>query len=187
MCNFNTRDALELLAAGTRDLGELEEAEGYYRRLVLWVELDCGKLDVETCHTRHGLAKVLSRQCKYPEAEKLHRLNLKIQLQSPIEIKPYWIATAYHNLGHVLWCQSHDAEAEGCLRNAYDRYVELFGRSDALSTETLDYLAMVVAKQGKFHDAEELYLLLGESMELPQSEDEDSDEEDSDGNDSDED
>ena len=44
----------------------------------------------------------------------------------------------------------------------------------------------MVAEQGKFHDAEELYLLLGESVALPQSEDEISGEEDLDEEDSDE-
>ncbi len=181
-----THNALRLLAAGTRDLGELEEAEGYYRQLVLWKEATYGKLYMETCIARFDLAIVLVDQRKFDEAEKLFRLNLEIHLDDPSKCDPRAIAETYHNLGCVLRDQSRNAEAEACFQHAYDGAVELYGCSNSRSTNALALLATMVAEQGKFHDAEELYLLLGESVALPQSEDEISGEEDLDEEDSDE-
>jgi len=93
-----THNALRLLAAGTRDLGELEEAEGYYRQLVLWKETTYGKLYMETCIARFDLAIVLVDQRKFDEAEKLFRLNLEIHLDDPLKCDPRAIAETNHNL-----------------------------------------------------------------------------------------
>jgi len=182
--NIETQAALKFLAITTLDQGKLEEAEACYRQLVRWLEYTHSKLYVETVYAREALAEVLGRQRKYPEAEELCRLNLEVELHTPIRSEPRLIARAYYNLGYALWDQSHNAEAETYFHHAYDRYVELFGRSDADTTNSLVCLAEVVAEQGKSHEAEELYLLLGESVALQQSEDEDSDEEDSDEEDS---
>ncbi len=182
--NIETQAALKFLAITTLDQGKLEEAEACYRQLVRWLEYTHSKLYVETVYAREALAEVLGRQRKYPEAEELCRLNLEVELHTPIRSEPRLIARAYYNLGYALWDQSHNAEAETYFHHAYDRYVELFGRSDADTTNSLVCLAEVVAEQGKSHEAEELYLLLGESVALRQSEDEDSDEEDSDEEDS---
>jgi len=174
--NGETLEALGLLAVTTLVQGKLEEAEGYYRQMLLWIENSGGKFDVESCDARWDLANVLARQRKYPEAEKLFRFNLELQLDDPFSSNPKDIANTYHNLACVLQDQSHNAEAEACFQHAYDREVELYGHSDARSTTTLAFLAEVVAEQGKCQHAEELYLLLGETLALPQSEDEDSDE-----------
>jgi tetratricopeptide (TPR) repeat protein len=182
--NIETQAALKFLAITTLDQGKFEEAEACYRQLVRWLEYTHSKLDVEAVYAREALAEVLRRQRKYPEAEELCRLNLEVELHIPIRSEPRLIVRAYYNLGYALWDQSHNAEAETYFHHAYDRYVELFGRSDADTTNSLVCLAEVVAEQGKSHEAEELYLLLGESVALPQSEDEDSDEEDSDEKDS---
>lgn len=144
-----------------------------------------GKLDVVTCHARQGIAEILSRQCKYPEAEQLLRQNLEVQLDNPAQSEPQRIALAYNNLGCMLGAQSQMAEAEACFHQAYDRRAELFGRSDARSMATLARLADVVAEQRDFHYAEELYLQLGETLALPQSDEGDSEEGDSDEGDSD--
>lgn len=181
-----TWEALQFLAETTAAQGKFEEAEGHFRQLLLWTEVLYDKLDQSTLYTRGGLAQTLLYQRKYPEAEKLYRLNLEILRDLPVDISPQDTAGAYHNVGLMLWYQYHDAEAEPFLQQAYDRRVQLLGRSDTKTMRSLALLASVVAGQGKHHYAEELFLLLGESKTLPQSEDEDSDEEDSDEKDFDE-
>lgn len=181
-----TQEALRLLATTLEDQGNLEEAEGHYRQLVLWHNNLYGKFDILTYDARWDLSNTLLKQRKYPEVEKLWRLNLEAVSDRPVDGRPQDVAQAYHNLGLALWYQAQNAEAEACFHQAYSLRVELFGRSDATSTISLAFLATVVAEQGGVHDAEELYLLLGETFPLPQSEDEDSDGEDSEGEDSDE-
>lgn len=180
-----TREALEFLADTTADQGKFEEAEGYYRQLVSWIEGIYDKFDQSTFYARDGLAWTLLYQRKYTEAEKLYRLNLEVLRDQPVDSSSQDTAWAYHNMGCLFWYQDHNAEAEPFLQQAYDRRVQLFGRSDARTKKTLALLAEVVAKQGKSHYTEKLYLLLGESEALPQSEDEDADENDADEEDSD--
>lgn len=173
-----TRTALRVLARLIEHQGKLEEAEVYYRQLAVWIENVWGKRDIEACYARCDLAEVLASQLKYPEAEKLLRLNLEAQLDDPEGMKPDQLALTYYNLACLLFNQCHIAEAETYYHHAYNGYVELFGRSNARSTETLDLLARMAAEQGNFYKARELHLLLAVSVALPQSTDEDSGKED---------
>ena len=173
--NIETHEAVYLLAVTLKDQGAYEEAEEYYRQLLLWTGNRFGKLSVETYNARRALAYVLDQQCMYPEAEELFRQNLNIQLEYTIESQSQDTADAYANLGCVLGDQGKYEEGEACFQNAYDRRVEIYGSSNACSIKMLIYLAEIVAEQGKCHHADSLYLLLGQTLELPQSEDEEQD------------
>ena len=174
-----THDALRFLAATLRDRGNFEEAEGHYRQLVLWVSNTFGRLDVKNYDARWRLANVLSTQRKYVEAEEVYRQNLEIQLQHPIESKPEETAQAYHNLACVLWYQGKYEEGEDYFQQAYDRRLALFGESDTRTIKTLGCLADILAEQGKFGRADQLYSLIGDNVQLPLSDHDDLGPEDS--------
>lgn len=171
--SIQTHEALQVLANTVRDQGRLEEAEEHYRHLLLWVDNAFGKDDVKTYEARWGLANIMSRQRKYSEAEDLYRRNLVSQLDNPIESRAEDTAQAYFNLGCVLWYQGQNEEGHACFHHAYDRRVELFGASDARTVKVLFCLAEIVGESDQRKHAEDLYLLLGQSVELPHSEDED--------------
>ncbi|KAL9600032.1 MAG: hypothetical protein Q9179_003359 [Wetmoreana sp. 5 TL-2023] len=170
-----TQDALSAMAATNRKQGRLEEAEECYRRQLCWVENTAGKLDVSTFKARSDLALILCDQRKHSEAEELDRLNLAIQFGSAGGSQSQGIAQAYTNLAWLLGCQGQMEESEQCFHRAYSCQVELYGNSDARSIELSCDLAGLLAAAGRCQNADELYLLLGMTLALPQSEDGDGD------------
>ncbi|KAL8870461.1 MAG: hypothetical protein Q9174_003506 [Haloplaca sp. 1 TL-2023] len=167
--SIKTQDALRFLAATVRDQGKLEEAEGHYRQLVLWVDNTFGRLNVKGYEARWGLANVVSRLERYPEAEELYRLNLQAQLDNPRERNPPDLAQAYFNLSCVLRYQNKLEEAEACLRDACDGRVELFGRSDPRTIKAHCCLGVLLNDQARYDEADSLYLSVGIASALPPS------------------
>ncbi|KAL8824863.1 MAG: hypothetical protein Q9191_004767 [Dirinaria sp. TL-2023a] len=166
-----TQAILRFLAAAIRDEGRLEESEKHWRQLVLWQEHSFGKDNVQGYEAYWGLANVLSQQGKHNDAESSYRKILKMEIEHPNDSDPGHIAQTYHNLGCVLRNQVKLEEAEEVLTQAYERRVDLYGRYDGRTVKTLMVLVEVVAEQGKFSKAEDLYHLLGISKALPSDDD----------------
>jgi len=124
------------------------------RRALALREKTLGPRDPATAILINNLADVVQAQCKYAEAEQLHRRVLAV-------FEKTWgdhprTAASLNNLGANLHAQGRHAAAEPVLRRALAMKERTLGPNSPSVAHTLGNLAQVAAALGRQAEADRL-------------------------------
>jgi CHAT domain-containing protein/tetratricopeptide (TPR) repeat protein len=150
--------SLDILGGLHRDLNDLDRAESYFTRALAVREHVQGPEHPDVASTLTSLAAIANTRENFARAEQLYlriiAINEKAHGPEHISVAPalFGLASTYSNRGQF-------ARAESLLRRALAIFEKASaGRDDFFTVLTLNNLAAVLKEQGRYEEAEPLYL-----------------------------
>jgi CHAT domain-containing protein/tetratricopeptide (TPR) repeat protein len=150
--------SLELLGGFHRELNDLDRAESYFVRALAVRERVQGPDHPDVAPTLTSLASIANTREQFDRAEQLYLRAIAIyeKAHAPENAS---VASALYGLASTYTNRGQFARAETLLRRALAIFEKASaGRDDFFTVLTLNNLAAVLKEQGRYEEAEPLYL-----------------------------
>jgi tetratricopeptide (TPR) repeat protein len=166
--NEKWAEFLNLFGCLLNENQKLDEAEVMFRCALKIAQAELEAPSETIAKISHNLADLLSEKNFNEESKSLYRLSLE---NCTSEREPSSIANTMHNLADLLLTMDELEEAKHYGRRALKAEEKIYGKSDQGITNSLLLLGRILKAQGRFGEAEKLYLRALEIDEAESSED----------------
>eukprot|EP00808_Paulinella_micropora_P011235 g76372.t1 len=139
-----------------KELGDLKEAEEFFRGALEVSEKTLGTEHPDTLTSVNNLGALLNQQGKLAEAEPLYRRALQGR-EKTLGPEHSDTLSSVNNLGVLLYQQGKLAEAEPLYRRALQGKEKTLGAEHPSTLTSVNNLGVLLYQQGKLAEAEPLY------------------------------
>jgi tetratricopeptide (TPR) repeat protein len=154
--NLDYINQLELLAISLDELGQYQQAEPLWQKILEIRRGKFGENHPATATSYNDLALSIANQGRHQEAEQLHSKALKIRQDIFGENDPDTVAS-YNNLAVSVFQQGRYQEAEELNYKVLKIHQDIFGENHPDTAASYNNLALSIANQGRYQEAEQLH------------------------------
>ena len=148
------------LAGLYRLMGDYDQSRMYFEESIQIYADTLGKNHFLYTSALNNLGLLYQDMKQYESAASLYRQAIEILQDCPDQVVAY--ATSMSNLALACMSLNNLEEAESIIRHSLELYEKSIGRDNGLYAAALNNLAQLNVLTGKFHEAIEIYLKIGQ-------------------------